>query len=406
MRTPTISVCLSLILFGCDAFAEDWPQYRGSERTGISSEAVSVEKGTVREIWRTDLGLGYAGIVVHEGKVWTTGHGKKKEGEDLLFCFQADTGELLWDYAYPQALGDLYFQGGTTGSPSVYGERVYVMAREGEVICLEAETGTVVWEMNLMKDLGLAKPTWGFTGAPMLHQDLLLLTAGDGGVALNPETGAVIWNSGTAEAGYSTPHVFRREGDDLLLLSEKRGYVCVVPETGEEQWRHKWLTRYGVNAADPIVRGNEIFLSSGYGKGATLLRWDEGAAEPVTVWKNREMRNQMNPSVLVGDFLYGIDGNEGVDGTGLKCLEWSSGTTRWLQSDVGHGSVLGADGGKQLIVLSERGELMVGATSPDGFEAQLRHSILKGTCWTLPTLANGRIYARNAKGTLVCVVVE
>jgi len=118
------------------------------------------------------------------------------------------------------------------------------------------------------------------------------------GIALKKKDGAVAWKSANGDTGYSTPFVFQKSGADLVLVGNKKSYVCVDAKTGTERWRHKWLTRYGVNAADPIVSGDFIFISTGYDKGACLLKWT-GEGSPSLVWQSRDMATQMNPGILI-----------------------------------------------------------------------------------------------------------
>src|SRR5262249_60641216 len=125
-------------------------------------------------------------------------------------------------------------------------------------------------------------------------------------------------------------------------------------ETGKELWRIEWPTNYGVNAADPIVSGDEVFLSSGYNKGCALFNAGEGNATPV--WQSKNLRNQINSSVLVDGFLYGIDGDTSSR-TRLRCLDVKTGATRWEEESVGCGSLMAA--GKRVLILSDRGELML-----------------------------------------------
>ncbi|HRQ89950.1 MAG TPA: PQQ-like beta-propeller repeat protein, partial [Bacteroidia bacterium] len=308
------------------------------------------------------------------------------------------TGEPIWKHSYPQPLGDLYFQGGTTGTATVDGNRVYHLAREGELFCLEASSGKVLWQKHLHKDFGYTKPTWGFSGAPLVWDDWLFVNAGESGINLKKQDGSVIWKSGNEEAGYSTPYPLSRNGWHLVVFSNKRSYVCVDASNGTEVWSHKWMTRYGVNAADPIVSGDLILISSGYGKGATVLKWvDKG--DPAKVWQSRDLQTQMNAPVLINGYLYGVSGNEGQDGTGLRCVELATGTVKWTDTGVGHGAVSAVKG--HLLVLTEAGELQVAPVSTEGYSPTFKQSAVPPKVWTVPVFANGRVYCRNASGKLV-----
>lgn len=376
--------------------ADDWPVYRGSDRNGISTESGLDGVASAEVVWEAQLGLGYSSPVISGGKVIIAGH--DGQSTDTLYCLDEKTGAELWTHSYSQPLGDLYFQGGTTGTATISGDFVYHVARQGELFCLSLADGSVIWKKHLQKDFGYKMPTWGFSGAPLLHNERLYLTAGESGIALDPSNGEPIWKSDDEEAGYSTPYLFEKNGRELMIFTNKRAYVCVDPSNGEEVWSHRWMTRYGVNAADPIVTGNYIFISSGYGKGAVLLEWD-GTGDPERIWQNRDMRTQMNAAVLLGGYLYGMDGNESADGTGMKCLKLETGETVWSDTSTGHGTLSAA--GDSLIVLTEQGELQVGKASPEGFSPAFSKKVVAPRVWTVPVLANQRIYSRNAAGHLV-----
>ncbi len=379
---------------------ENWAQWRGPDANGISKESLEGITG-LETAWKAEVGLGFSGFVVADGRVFTIGH--NGTDTDTVWCLDAETGKVVWKHSYPQALGDKYFPGGSTGTPTVDGDVLYSLARGGELFCFEAATGKVKWQKKLIEDFGYDMPSWGFTGCPKVHGALLLLNAGDAGLALRKEDGSEVWKSKNGEASYSTPYLTQREGTELAIFSNKRGYVCVEARNGKEWWRVKWLTRYGVNAADPIVEGEQLFISSGYDKGASLLKW-EGQGKPKSIWKNREMKNQMNGCVLIDGFLYGVSGNEGQDGTGLKCVALDSGESKWTDTSVGQGAVMATAGGA-LLVLSEGGELMIGQASAKGFKATVKKKVMEGKCWTAPVLANGKIYCRNGNGQVVCVKV-
>ena len=388
-----------LLLPWFEILADDWPIFRGPDSNGISSESGWMAKDKAPIAWTAEVGLGYSAATVSNGQVYITGH--DGNDTDRVFCFDEATGKQLWVYSYPQPKGDLYFQGGTTGTVTAEGNRVYHVAREGQLFCLDAVTGSNIWTIDLNKDEGYTKPTWGFTGAPLPSGNRLFVTAGEAGLALNKEDGSVIWKSKNQyPAGYATPYLFKRDGRELLIFTNKNYYNCVEAETGKIIWEVKWMTRYGVNAADPIVSGSHIFISSGYGKGATLLKWD-GTGSPSTVWKSRDMKTQMNAAILIDGHLYGIDGNERQDGTCLKCMELATGKTLWEEESIGHGTVSVADG--NLIVLTEKGELQIARVSTGNYTPYFSQSIVKPKVWTVPVFANGRIYCRNAAGQLAVV---
>jgi outer membrane protein assembly factor BamB len=380
----------------------DWPSLRGPGDNGQSAETGWKSSGELKILWKAQVGLGHSAIVVAGGRAYTLGHDGAKT--DTLWCFDSETGKEIWKHSYPHPLDDLYFPGGTTGTPTVDGGVVYSLARRGQLFCLDATTGAVKWQKHLTDDLGRKMPDWGFTGAPRVHGDLLLINAGEAGLALTKTDGSVVWQSEAGTAGYSTPVVFTRDGKDLAIFTSKDGYTCVEAATGKAVWFYKHKTRYGVNATEPVIDGEHLFIATGYDKGCALLKWAAGTAEPVEAWRHRDMRNQMNPSLLIGGYLYGIDGDEGKDGTSLKCLSFETGETKWAEPAIGHGAITAADG--KLIVLTENGELQIGPASPDGFSPTVKVKAVGPKCWTVPVLANGRVFCRSSTGEVAVVDVK
>ncbi len=392
-----------VLLLGPAAGAGDWPRWRGPHLNGISDEKGWLDrwpKDGPPIAWRASVGTGFSAVAVRDGRLCTMGN---KDDRDTVHCLDAATGKPIWAHSYEAAVGKLSFDGGPTATPTVDGGRVYTLSRWGDLFCLDAATGRVRWSRHLDRDDGMPVPGWGFSGSPLVHDDILLLNAGKAGMAVEKDSGKLVWASDKEEAGYSTPVPLRERGRvsppvALALFSSGNAFTAADVRTGKERWRVRWVTRYGVNAADPVIAGDHVVLSSGYNRGAALLKL--GAAAPTEVWRNKNLRNQMNPSVLLDGHLYGIDGDTTSDAT-LRCVELKTGELRWEYEGVGSGALAAADG--KLIVLSETGELMVGPASPKGFAPTARAQVLEGKCWTVPVLANGRVYCRSAAGELVCV---
>jgi outer membrane protein assembly factor BamB len=394
-----ISIFLLFLPFA-PTFARDWPQWRGPNRNGVTTEKVPASRssGEPRIAWRASVGLGFSSIVVSHGRACTAGHAEEK---DAVFCFDAVTGKALWQQSYPAELGDKYFEGGTTGTPSFDegdGQRIYWLGRWGDLFCLESGTGKVVWSKNLAKEAGVRIPSWGFTGAPLVHANLLVLNVGEAGMALDKTNGAIIWQSANKDAGYSTPLPVQRDGRWLAILGSEKNYLAVDIETGKEAWRYRWLTQFGVNAADPVVDGDRVFISTGYGKGAVLLKL--GAREPEEIWKSKVLRTQLNAAVLFDGHLYGADGDT-TQSAALKCVDFATGTERWAHEGFGSGGVIVA--GDDLIACSASGELLIAPASSTAFKPFVRAQVLGAKCWTAPVLANGFIYCRNARGEIAAI---
>jgi outer membrane protein assembly factor BamB len=275
------------------------------------------------------------------------------------------------------------------------------------LFCLDAATGKIVWQKNVNDELGLTvfkehTPEWGYAGSPLVQGEKLILNVGTAGAALDKTSGKVIWSTGKQLSGYSTHVPFNVGGETHLAVFGAKGAYAVALKDGKQLWHYPFETSYDVNAADPILVGNKVFISAGYGHGAALFQFEGGRV--TTIWENKNMRNQLNSCVLVGGHLYGLDGDHGGRSSALRCIEFETGKVKWTEASVKPGGLMAADG--KLIVLSEPGELIIAPASPDSFKAIARAQVMGGKCWTTPVLSHGRIYCRNAKGDVVCVDVS
>jgi len=392
-------VSLACLAVASPSMALDWPRWRGPELNGISREkswtTVWPKEGP-KQLWKANVGMGFSSVSVSEGNLYTMGN--KDEG-DIVYCFDATTGKEVWKHTYAEPLDPRYYEGGTSCTPTVDDETVYTLSRKGKLFAFAADSGNIRWQQDIAKEHGLKIPEWGFAGAPLVEGDLLILNAGTHGLALKKASGALAWSTSKESSGYATPVPFEDKSGRALAVFGWRTLAAVALKEGKVLWELPWKTEYDVNVADPIITGDGIFVSSGYRKGGALLKL---GGEPKTVWVSQNMHNQLNSSVLIDQHLYGISGQNG-HGADLRCVELATAKVSWTEKSAGFGALMAADG--KLIVLSEKGELMVCVAKPEKFEPLARAQVLGGKCWTVPVLSNGRIYCRNVQGNLVCLDV-
>ena len=396
-----ISSALTTWLAVMPLAAKDWGQWRGPTRDGISTESGWQDTWPAngpKIAWRTKVGLGFSSFVVAKGKAYTLGHADEK---DTVFCFDLHSGKEVWKHSYAAELGDRSFDGGTTGTPTIDGDRLYTLNRWGETFCYNSTDGKILWSKNVQTETTARTPDWGFGGAPLVIENRVLLNVGEAGMALDPLNGKILWQSAPKSAGYSTPLPLVHGEVSLVVFGSAESYVAVNPRDGKEAWRIRWLTQYGVNAADPVVDGERVFLSTGYGKGGALFK--VGKAEPEQVWKSKALRTQLNAAVLYQGHLFGPSGDT-TEKAALKCVDFATGTERWTFENFGTGALVIADG--KLLALSGAGELFVAPAVPESFSPTSRAQILGGKCWTAPVLADGFILGRNSKGEVVCLDVR
>jgi outer membrane protein assembly factor BamB len=375
--------------------AGDWPQWRGPDRNGISREMVGAKwpADGPKVLWRASVGTGFSSLSVCQGRVYTMGNTNNR---DTIWCLNANTGKPLWHHSYPAQLSPQWYEGGPSSTPTVDGGRVFTISKWGDVFCLDAATGAVLWQRDLRRD-GIKPNRWGFAGSPLVRGRKVVLNAGSAGIALDRETGRGIWSNGTNAAGYASPTTFESHGTASLLIFAAKHLVALELQSGREFWRQPWETAWDTNNTDPLTYGDHVFISS-FSRGCGLLSVQHG--KPVIIYTNSAMYSHLSPGVRVGEYLYAFSG-EAKKETDFRCVHLPTGQVKWTRKDPAFGTLLKADG--NLIILSDKGELLLAEASPAAFTPLARAKVLSGVCWTPPALANGLLYVRNAKGDVRCL---
>lgn len=396
-------LCIFVIEAGFYSAAEaaDWTHWRGPNHNGVSSETGWVATWPTegpKVLWKASIGTGFSSIAISNGRAYAMGN---VNNNDILYCFDAETGEEIWKKSYPCPLYAKSHEGGPSATPTLDGDAIYTFSKDGDVIRFKVETGEIVWHKNLNKEFGFKHPRWYFSGSPLVIDELVILNAGTQGVALKKADGSIAWQSEKGVCGYATGVPFTINGQKCVAMMVSREIVCFNAATGVIIWRYPWKTSYDINAAEPIIVGDTVFITSGYNHGCALLKIEGNSV--TVLWQNKNMSNQINSSVLWEGHIYGFNGQVN-GGAELTCISFETGEQKWSQRGMGTGSLMVADG--KLIILGEKGKLVIAEASPDGFKELASAKILTGKCWTIPVLANGRIYARNAVGQLVCIDVS
>ena len=375
-----------------------WPNWRGPTHDGVSNERgwhTAWPKEGLTQLWKTEVGPGHAGVAVQAGKVYVMGRAGK---QDIVFCLNADTGAAVWKYSYDAEASPYGI--GPRATPAVDGKAVYTVSTDGQVFCLDAVSGQPIWNKNLQKELNLPMPSQYFSTAPILEGELLLLNMGASGLALDKKTGTVIWKS-AGDSSYSSPVPFTLAGKRCVALFAAHRLVVVNPAGGHEIASYEWETTQNANCADPVVVGDAVFVTSGYDRGRALI--GVSGTNATLVWKRGDGCVYASP-VLVGNYLYMLI-EAGWEKADLVCVSVKDGAEKWRQKGVGSGGLIVADG--KLLILSRRGDLILADASPTAYAEIARAKIFSaGHCWNGPVLCDGRIYARNNNGALVCLDVR
>jgi outer membrane protein assembly factor BamB len=373
---------------------DDWPQWRGVKRDGISAERGLLKEwpsGGPKLAWKAGgAGEGYSSFSTSNGKLYTLG---ARAGTEYVIAFDTETGKRLWEVEHGRRFsndrGD-----GPRGTPTVDGDRLYAFGASGDMTALEAATGKVLWRVNVLKQFGGSNIQWGLSESPLVLSDRVLINAGAPGasiVALKKTDGSVIWKSERDEAGYSSAVLQQVGGVRQAVFFTGERALGIDVETGHLLWSYDKVANGTANIATPIVRSNRVFLSSGYGTGAALLELTpgNGTVSAREVYFTRDMRNHHASSVLVGDHVYGF--SDAI----LTAMHFDTGKVAWRDRSVGKGSMAFAD--ERLYLYSEGGVVGLAEANPAGYREHGRFQISAGRLptWSHPIVSGGKLFLRD-----------
>jgi hypothetical protein len=374
---------------------DDWPQWRGPNRDGVSAE-----KGLLQDwpaggpplAWKASgAGEGYSSFAASNGRLYTLG---ARSGTEYIVAYDIASGKRLWELAHGRRFsndrGD-----GPRATPTIEGSMMYAYGASGDLSALEiGATPKVVWTINVLKQFGGSNITWGLSESPLVLSDRILVNAGAPNasiVAIKKSDGTTLWKSQGDEAGYSSAVLHEAGGVREAIFFTGERALGVDVNTGKLLWSYGQVANRTANIATPIVKGNRVFLSSGYGTGAALLELTPAAGGITAreVYFTRQMKNHHASSVLIGDHLYGFD--DAI----LKAMKFDTGQIAWQDRSVGKGSLVFAD--NRLYLYSEHGVVGLAEASPQGYKEHGRFELKTGSLptWSHPIVSGGRLYLRD-----------
>ncbi|MDB5310375.1 MAG: polyvinylalcohol dehydrogenase [Gemmataceae bacterium] len=395
-RLRLIASLTAVATLSATLVASDWPQFRGPARDGVSKEKGLLQswpkEGPPLEWTAKGLGGGYSTVSVAGDRIYTLGN---KGKDSHVVALNRENGTVLWTAPVGPAGGNL----GCT--PTVDGDRIYALGQMGDVVCID-KAGTQVWHRDLVKEFGGEKGGWSYCESPLVDGDRLIVTPGGKDatiVALNKTTGETVWKcpipTKKSEAGYSSVVVAEVGGVRHYVQLFNGGLVGVSTD-GKLLWTFEKLGNNTANIPTPIVMGEYIFSSIGYGRGAALLKLkaDGRAVSVEEVYYQRDLTNKHGGVIRVGDYVYGDTDDQGKP----FCAEVKTGKVMWKRSEEGSGkgsaAVTYADG--RLYFHYDNGTVALVEASPTGYKevGSFQAPKRSGPSWAHPVVCDGRLYIR------------
>lgn len=394
MLAPALGLLLTLPFLA----QADWPQFLGPSRNGVAAERSLATTWPVegpRKLWSVTVGNGFSGPVVQGSRAYLF---HRLQDEEVVQCFEASTGATLWKSGTPTAyVDDFGFDPGPRATPALTSDRIVTLGAAGRAECRETSSGKLTWSVDAKAQFGSRKGFFGLAPSPLIDRDRVILHVGgeDGGsiVALDLGTGKLIWKSGDDEASYASPLMVSVQGKNRLLVLTREALVSLAPDTGKPFFRFPWrpATHASVSAATPLWMDGRVLLSASYETGAICLQYEDTG--PKKIWESHEAISSHYSSLVHHQgFIYGFDGRQ-EQGADLRCIEAATGKVRWTEKRTfaGHLILVGSD----LLMLTEKGELVIAPASPEGFKPSARAQVLPFLARAHPALSEGRFYARS-----------
>ena len=373
----------------------EWFQWRGPNRDGISPETGLLQewpKAGPPQVWRiSGVGNGYSSFSSSGGRLYTLG---ARAGVEYVIALDRATGKKVWETQngrrFENDRGD-----GPRSTPTVDGDRLYVLGGSGDLTALDLATGKKIWSLNIVQKFGGVNPYWGYSESPLIVGDRILINTGGrraGIVAVAKADGTTLWQQHSDGAGYSSPMLMRTGSLNQVIFFTENRTMAVDPRDGRLLWSYNKANNGTANVATPIVRGTRVFVSSDYGTGGALLdvRAAGNLATANELYFTRDMRNHHASSVLIGDHLYGFSSSI------LTALKFDTGAMAWRDRSVGKGSIAAAD--NRLYLYSEDGVVGLADASPDAYRERGRFTLPQQSglpTWSHPIITGGLLVIRD-----------
>ena len=377
----------------------EWPGFRGPDRdSAVRGVQIQTNWSTSApvEMWRQPVGPGWSSFAVHAGRFYT----QEQRGKDeIVACYDVGTGKPVWRHSDPARFYESIGGPGPRATPTLSNGRVYALGATGIMNVLDDRTGAVVWSRNAVTDTGAKIPGWGISGSPLVVNDLVIVAASGSLVAYELDTGKPRWFGPKGADSYSSPQLLTIGGVQQIVLMTSTGATSVALADGKELWNHSWPS--DTRIMQPAVAADgELVISVGDGMGGNGTRrigvkqsqgGQNGSGSWTTEerWTSEEFNANFTDFVIHKGYIYGFD-----YGT-LACIDVSNGKQKWKSPKHGYGQIVLLPDQDVLLMLSEKGDLVLLKASPDQFTELARFKVLEGKTWNHPVLVGNVVLVRN-----------
>lgn len=389
------------------AGADDWPQWLGPNRDGISAEKIAPWKEPPAVVWKVEVGEGHSSPVVAGGRVYLHVKEPGRDAETLL-AFDAASGKQLFARSYDRVAFNSIFGNGPRSTPVVSEGKVYTLGVTGVLSCWTADEGKLVWQKETLKQFKVENLKFGVSTSPIVVGKAVIVNVGGKGasvVAFDRDSGAVLWQTLDDPASYSSPIlVGKGEAQQVIFLTENH-LLGLRPTDGKLLWQSPFKDQLSESSTTPILL-DDLLIASSVTVGSEALRLSMGkdGITAKTVWKNDKLTCYFSTPVPVGpEHVYMVTGTfRPFPAVSLNCVEAKTGKIVWTKGNVGtfHAALLRTGDGS-LLLHDDGGNLRLLAADVKEYR-ELAKSKVCGQTWAHPALAEGRVYIRDSR-ELICL---
>ncbi|MCC9599251.1 PQQ-like beta-propeller repeat protein [Stieleria sp. JC731] len=395
-----------------------WPSFRGPKRDGVL-HGVSLQEdwqaNPPNEVWRQKIGPGWSSFAIGGDRLFTQ---EQRAEDEAIICLDANTGQQIWEFTYPSRFWEAIGGAGPRATPTIIENALsenalsenalsenalsesalYAVGADGIVLRLDPNTGTEVWRRDLKEDAKRSAPPWGFSSSPLVIDNNVIVHAGGkddlGLLAYDSQTGDIAWKAPSGSHSYSSPQLATIAGTEGILMLTNFGVDFHSPSTGEVIWSYEWKVE-NYRALQPLVVDSSVYLATALQDGTRKITVskssDDGKWSTAEDWTSLQMKPDFN------DFVYHKGNIYGFDGSVFACIDAETGERQWKRGRYGNGQVLLLADSDQLLIMSEKGEIVLAKATPDRLTELAKIPVLEGKSWNHPVVVGNKLYVRNAR---------